>query len=457
MTCRARSALWTAIALGAGLMLAACSEVDNQQARICVAVATAIAPENLKVSVGSVEALPDLDHVVRVRFTAGSGPQFFVDCAFGGGPLSGARSDLIAARDYDGVMSETRLSLLKRWFLDEPGAVDAAVAETEWTAEQGSLFDLATSRNVGFALQQVLNMLNVAAIYAPLALAYALIYGLIGRINLAFGEIAMIGAFGAVFGVETAIGAHLPGIGSALLLAVIVAISLAALWGWFVGRAVVLPLANAPSRPFMVATIGLALAISEGLRLAQGSREVWLQPMLEKPIALTGGDFPVMVTPMRLAIILGVVVLLPAVLLWMRRSAFGRAWRAVADDRIMAQLSGVDPAGITGITFILASAVAACAGTALALGSGSATFSMGLMIGLKALLASLIGGAGSLAGAVLGGLLIAAIETGWSAYFDTGQRDIVVLGFITILFLLRPNGLLGRGRALEEGRILRLS
>ncbi|MCX5493809.1 branched-chain amino acid ABC transporter permease [Kaistia dalseonensis] len=458
MNVRARSVLAAGLALCLGLLLSGCSRIDRDQAQICVAVATAIAPEGARVSIDSVEPLSGVAHALRVLFTAGDGgPRFFVDCGFSGGPLEAGRTDLAAVRGYDGMMPDRRFFLLKRWFIDEPGAVAAAVRETDWTPPNAAILPLDLPKSVGFALQQLTNTLNIAALYAPLALAYALIYGLIGRINMAFGEIAMIGAFGAIFGIETAIGARLPGLGLALGMALVVALSLAALWGWFVGRAVVLPLAAAPSRPFIVATFGLALALSEGLRLSQGSRDIWLQPILGTPITLAGGPFPVMVTEMRLLIILGAALILPAVLILMKRSAFGRAWRAVADDALMARLSGVDPVAVTGLTFVLASALAGLAGAVLALSYGGMTYTMGLMIGLKALLASLVGGAGSLMGAILGAILIAVLETGWSAYFDASQRDIVVLGVITILFLLRPNGLLGRGRTIEEGRIIRLS
>jgi branched-chain amino acid transport system permease protein len=220
---------------------------------------------------------------------------------------------------------------------------------------------------------------------------------------------------------------------------------------------VVTPLADAPPRPFIVATVGLALVLSEGVRIAQGAREIWLQPMMETPIVLTGGEFPVVVTQMRLTIVAAALIILPLILWFMRRSSFGRAWRAVADDRLMARLSGIDPLAVTAATFVLASALAAGGGTVIALSYGGTSYSIGFLIGLKALFASLIGGAGSLLGAVLGGFLIALLETGWSAYFGSSDRDIVVLVVITLLFILRPNGLLGRGQALEEGRIPRLS
>ncbi|MCX5514990.1 hypothetical protein C3941_11595 [Kaistia algarum] len=452
---QAVAAIWLAAAC---LLLSACSSVDRQQAAVCVAVATAIAPQGQPIAIRSVAPLSGIDNAVRVIFLPDKDVYpLFADCVFGGGPLESGRAEVVGVRGRDGVLTEREILDLHRWFLDQPGAIAAAIAETDWQAPSFAVLDIAPPKAVGFALQQATNTLNVAAFYVPLALAYALIYGLIGRINMAFGEIAMIGAFGAVFGIETAILARLPGIGIAILLAFAAAISLAALCGWLVGRLVVTPLADAPPRPFIVATVGLALVLSEGVRIAQGAREIWLQPMMETPIVLTGGDFPVVVTQMRLTIVAATLIILPLILWFMRRSSFGKAWRAVADDRLMARLSGIDPLAVTAATFVLASALAAGGGTVIALSYGGTSYSIGFLIGLKALFASLIGGAGSLMGAVLGGFLIALLETGWSAYFGSSDRDIVVLVVITLLFVLRPNGLLGRGHALEEGRIPRLS
>lgn len=440
------------------LFLAGCSAVDRQQAGVCVAVATAIGPEGRPISIRSVAPLEGIPHALRVEFSAAGDPSpHFADCVFAGGVLDAGRGAVIAVRGDRGVLDEMEMMNLRRWFLDQPGAISAAIDETDFRAEQYALLPIAPPKWLGFALQQATNTLNVAAFYVPLALAFALIYGLIGRINLAFGEIAMIGAYGAVFGIETAVLSGLAGLVPAILLAFATAVSLAALTGWLVGRLVVTPLAEAPPRPFIVATVGLALVLSEGVRLAQGAREVWLQPMLETPIAVTGGEFPVVVTLMRVLIVAGALVVLPLVLLLMRNSGFGRAWRAVADDRLMARLCGVDPLAVTAATFVLASSLAAASGAVLALSYGGTSYALGFMIGLKALFASLVGGAGSLLGAVLGGVLIAVMETGWTAYFGSSNRDIVVLAVITILFVLRPNGLLGRGRAVEEGRTTRLS
>jgi branched-chain amino acid transport system permease protein len=437
-------------------LLAACSPVDRQQARICVAVATAVAPAGQRLSIQSVIPLEGVSHAVRVNYTVPNMHlPLYVDCAFAGGPLETGRRDVIGVRGYSGALSERELLTLHRWFLSQEGAVSRAIAETDWKSPSLELTSIALPKEVGFALQQVLNILSLAALYSPLALAFALVYGLIRRIHMAFGQIAVIGGYGAVIGLVIAVS--LPALGLATSIGIVVAMAagLAALWGWMVGRAVVLSLAAGPDRAFIIATIGLGMALSEMLRLTQGSREIWVQPVLDTPIILTQGKFPVVITEMRLLIIVAALVIIPAVLGLMRYSAFGRAWRAVADDRVMARLNGIDPVGTTGLTLLLASLLAAGGGAVVALGYGTISYSMGLMIGLKALLASLVGGAGSLPGAVLGGLLIAALETLWAAYFDSSSRDIVVLSLLTLLFLLRPNGLLGRRSAIEEGRAVR--
>ncbi len=457
MNGRARSIVPAALVLLLSLLLSGCGDTDRQQALVCVAVATAIGPEGRPVTIESVAPLGGIENAVRVIFEAAGDPRMlFADCAFAGGALSSGRADLVAVRGYDGRLPGWQMALMKRWFLDQPGAVMAAVAETGWEPPHVVLVPLALPASAGYALQQLINALNLAAFYAPLALAYALIYGLIGRINMAFGELAMIGAFGAVFGLITAVGAHMTSLALVLGMALAVAVALTALCGWLVARTLVLPLLDRPPRSFIVATVGLGLVIAEGLRIAQGSREIWLQPMLQDQIVLTGGPFPVVVTAMRVLILTTAAFAVLGLFVLMRRSAFGRAWQAVGDDRLMAQLSGIDPGAVTALTFILAAAVTAVAGAIVTLSYGGTASSGGFLLGLKALLACLIGG-GTLGGALAGGLLLAALETGWSAYFGSGERDIFVLAAVTLLFLVRPEGLLGRRAALEEGRVMRLS
>lgn len=147
---------------------------------------------------------------------------------------------------------------------------------------------------------------------------------------------------------------------------------------------------------------------------------------------------------MRLLLV-GLVLMLAAagLLLALGRTRLGRQWRAVADDPQVARLFGVSPQLLLAVTFALAGANAGLAGWIVAVYYGNVSFSMGLMLSLKALLAALIGGIGRIEGALLGGVVIGLVEAGWSAYFDMTYRDIVVLGLLIALFVLRPGGLFG--------------
>nr|WP_280514511.1 branched-chain amino acid ABC transporter permease [Chthonobacter albigriseus] len=294
----------------------------------------------------------------------------------------------------------------------------------------------------------------VSAVYAFLAVAYALVYGLVNRINLAFGELAVMGAYATV-AVITGFSAGLAGTaGAGAAFAVLAALAgaglHAGLLGGIVGKVVFRRLSNAGHRAFLIATIGLAIALGEAVRLAAGSRDRWIQPLFGDPLLLLDGGFRVTLTVMRLAETLGAAALLTLVLVAMHRSRFGLAWRATADDPQMARFLGLDTDRIATATFVLSAALAGLAGAMTALHYGQASYGAGTMIGLKALVAALLGGIGSLPGAALGGLAIGLGETLWSAYLPIENRDIAILTALVLVLMFRPHGLLGIDRQLGD-------
>jgi len=149
------------------------------------------------------------------------------------------------------------------------------------------------------------------------------------------------------------------------------------------------------------------------------------------------------VTPMQLTIAAAALAAAGAVMLLLARSRFGREWRAFADDPAAAALFGVAPRRLMAQTFVLAGLLAGLAGWIVAVYYGNVGFAMGTVLGLKALVAAVVGGIGSVPGAFLGGVLVALIEAGWSAYFDLAFRDVVVFSLLIVVFVLRPGGLLG--------------
>jgi branched-subunit amino acid ABC-type transport system permease component len=424
--------------------LAGCvGSVDGEQLRVCRLVLPALHPEGT--------ALREIGHAaaalgrqgVRIDYEArepGEPPrQRQATCGFGGSVFAARRLDLVAVETDQGRLGDARLTFLKRFWL-----TDAAAATRESVASPPSVPEIPMA--VAYAIQQFLNAVALAASYALLATAYSLIYGLVGRINLAFGDITVVGAFGALAAVAAAVAFGLGDPIGGIAVALVLGAGLAALWSWFAGVAVVAPLhaRHRLGQPILVATAALSITIQEFLRISGGAHEHWFPSLFNDTLPLArAGAFVVTVTPMQLMIATAALGAAGAVLRLLARSRFGREWRAFADDPAAAALFGVAPGRLLASTFLLAGLLAGLAGWVIAVYYGNVGFATGTTLGLKALVAAVLGGIGSVPGAFLGGVLVALIEAAWSAYFDIGFRDVVVFSLLVVVFVLRPGGLLG--------------
>jgi branched-chain amino acid transport system permease protein len=424
--------------------LAGCTGVvDTEQLRMCRLALAALHPEGTQLREIGYAAAPLGRQGVRIDYEArepGEPPRTrHATCGFGGSVFTAHRLDLVALETDEGPLGEARLTYLKRFWL-----AAFAVAAGEATETLPSVPEIPPA--IAYAAQQLLNAVALAATYALLATAYALIYGLVGRINLAFGDIAVLGAFGALSAVAVAAALGLADPIGGIAVALTLGAALAALWSWVTGMAVVAPLhaRHRLGQPILVATVALSITIQEFLRLAGWAREHWFPPIFNAALPLArAGSFVVTVTPIQLAIAVVALGAAGAVAGLLARSRFGRAWRAFADDPAAAALFGVAPQRLLASTFVLAGALAGLAGWVIAVYYGNVGFAMGTMLGLKALVAAVLGGIGSVPGALIGGVVVALIETMWSAYFDLGFRDVVVFSLLIVVFVLRPGGLLG--------------
>lgn len=425
------------------LLAAGCGRVtDGEQLRLCRLLPAVLHPEGTELRDIRVAPVPLGRSGLRIDYAArdpgGPSRTHFVACGFGGSTFERDRLDLIAVETDQGPLGEARLTYLKR-FLSE--------AEREGSEPPSSPPPVPSlPAAAAYALQQLINAIALAAIYALLATAYSLIYGLVGRINLAFGEVAVLGAYGAIGGVAAAVALGLGDALAGLALAFVLAAAISGGWSLLIGRAVVEPLhaRHRLGQPILIATAAVALSVQEFLRITQGARERWAPPVFNQPIALArAGDFVVTVTPMQIVVGVFGIAAAAGVLVLLGRTRFGRAWRAFADDPATAALFGVDGKRLLAATFGLAGLLAGLAGWIVAAYYGNISFSMGAMLGLKALVAAVVGGIGSVPGAFLGGVCVALIEAAWSAYFDISVRDIVVFSLLIVVFTLRPGGLLG--------------
>ena len=301
------------------------------------------------------------------------------------------------------------------------------------------------SARAGYALQQLINGLAIGAVLGLVAVGYALVYGITGSIQFAYGELYMIGAV-LVAGFCLA----LPSLTLTILLATIVT----ATYGWTADRVMWRPVRDAGLLPGLIAAIGLSLALREYVRLAQGSNNKWLPAMMPGSWHFMLGDYELRVGHAQL-LALGLAATLAAALGWaLAHTRIGRAWRACADDIEAAALVGVDVPRTVSAAFVVGAALAAVAGAMVAVQYGEADFSMGYLMGFKALTAALLGGFGSVPGAFLGALLIGLLEAIWSAAFGLAWKDAAVFAVLIIVLVFRPQGLI-RGRASDATPALR--
>jgi branched-chain amino acid transport system permease protein len=418
------------------------ASIDSEQARLCREVIPTVNPDGT--AFADLRAGPSAfgRPGVRIDYKAvapgESGRPRYVDCGFGGSTFSAERLNLVAVETDAGALGAARLFYFKQFWLGSPEAAHESFGGEPAVPHLPSW--------LAFVLQQFINAVGLCAVYALLATAYSLIYGITGRINLAFGEIAVLGAYGAIGAVAALIALGRDDPLAAIAVAVALAAAFSALWSAAIGRHVIAPLhaRHRLGQPILVATFALALAIQEFLHLVQGVRERWIPPLFREPIALARADaFAVTATAMQIAVVAGTLAAAAAMLWIFRWTRFGLSWRAYADDPQTAALVGVDGPRLLATTFALAGLCAGLAGAVVGVYYGNVGANMGTLLGIKALIAALIGGIGSISGAFLGGLLVGLIETAWSAYYDMTLRDAVIYSFLIILFLLRPGGLFG--------------
>ena len=431
--------------------LAACaSRLDVEQARLCERLVPALEASNVTTAVTARETDPTATHAVLIRYRVeaadAAAAERWLSCRFGGSGLARDRLLLTGiVSDREGPLSEVRLFMLRRYWLGlYEGQAQAGTAPA----------DRPQAHRLLYALQLAVNALTVGCLYGLLALGYTLVYGIVGRINLAFGEFAMVGAY-TTFIAVTALA--LLGAGT-LPLALLLVLTLVALVGAVHGvvteRLVFRPLQGQPSQAPLIATVGLAIFLQEYLRLLQGSEDRWIQPVFSEAHLLAGNaaGFAVTISTSQFLILVLAAALYLALWRLMTATRFGRAARACADDADMAALAGVDVARVTSLTFALGAACAAAAGFVILLRYGGVRFSDGFFLGFKALTAAILGGIGSVPGAMLGGVLIGALETFWAGYFSIAYKDIALFALLAAVLIWRPHGLFGQPVRLANDR-----
>ncbi|MCA0279456.1 MAG: branched-chain amino acid ABC transporter permease LivH [Proteobacteria bacterium] len=292
-----------------------------------------------------------------------------------------------------------------------------------------------------YFLQQLINGLTLGSIYGLIAIGYTMVYGIIGMINFAHGDIFMLGAFIAmiVFLILVSIFTTVHVV-LFLLVMMIVAMLMTSLWNWSIERVAYKPLRGSFRLAPLITAIGMSIFISNFVQVTQGPRNKPIPPMISQ-IYNVGG---ITISLKQIVIFIVTAGLLAVFWYIVNKTPLGRAQRACEQDRKMASLLGIDVDKTISITFIMGACLAAVAGTLFLMYYGVVSFSDGFVPGVKAFTAAVLGGIGSLPGAVLGGLLIGIIESLWSAYFSIDYKDVAAFSILAIVLIFLPSGILGR-------------
>ena len=298
-------------------------------------------------------------------------------------------------------------------------------------------------------LQQIINGLTAGSVYALVALGYTMVYGIIGLINFAHGDVVMVGAMIATSIVLALVGHYgdvsaFVAIGAALVVSMPVCMAL----GWTAERIAYRPLRRAPRLAALITAIGVSIIIQNVAMMFWG-RNYLNFPHIIEPTVFQIGD--ARLSMLQIAIMLGSALIMVALLLLVHKTRLGMAMRATAQNREVAGLMGVNINTVISAAFLIGSALAAIAGVMITSYYGVAQYTMGFMLGLKAFTAAVLGGIGNLGGAVLGGLLLGLIEALGSGYvgeltngvFGSHYQDVFSFIVLVVVLIFRPSGLLG--------------
>ena len=311
-----------------------------------------------------------------------------------------------------------------------------------------------------YFVQQLINGLTLGSIYGLIAIGYTMVFGIIGMVNFAHGDVFMLSTFIALILLMVLlpiVGTGAAAIVLALIIVLALAMLLTGLWNWAIERIAYRPLRGSFRLAPLISAIGMSIFLSNFVQVVQGPTNKSIVSLVDGGLCLAGttsaakyclfptkAGFGVTLAYKQIIIMTITALLLAAFWYLVQKTPLGRAQRACEQDSKMARLLGIDVDRTISITFVMGAALAAVAGVMYLLQYGIVSFSDGFVPGVKAFTAAVLGGIGSLPGAVLGGLIIGLIESLWSAYFSIDYKDVAAFSILAVTLIFLPSGIMGR-------------
>jgi branched-chain amino acid transport system permease protein len=290
--------------------------------------------------------------------------------------------------------------------------------------------------------QQLINGLVLGSVYGLIAIGYTMVYGIIGMINFAHGDVYMISAYlTAIF--IALLSIFLPSLVLTLMLTFVIAALITGLYGWAIERVAYRPLRHSTRLAPLISAIGVSLLLQNFVRVSQGARTQAIPSFITGRQQFGQGVFSFNISNVELMIIITALFSMVLLTILIKKTQLGQAMRATQQDMRMANILGISSNKIIPLVFVIGSSMAAIAGTLVTLNYGSFDFSIGFMIGIKAFTSAVLGGIGSLPGAMLGGLLLGMAESLFSGFVSVDYKDVFAFSVLILVLIFKPNGLFG--------------
>ena len=287
-------------------------------------------------------------------------------------------------------------------------------------------------------IEQLINGLRTGSIYALIAIGYTMVYGIAKMINFAHGDIIMVGAYTLYFSISV-LGLPVP-------IALVITVIVCAVLGVVIEKVAYKPLRSAPPLAVLITAIGMSFFLQSASLLIFGSTPIPFQSVIPNVNISVG---PVVISNITVVTLIVTAIAMILLTLFVNKTKMGSAMRAVSEDKGAAELMGINVNSTISLTFAIGSALAAVAGVLYICQYQSMKPTLGALPGIKAFVAAVLGGIGSIPGAMLGGILLGLIESVSKAYISTELADAIVFGVLIVVLLFRPSGLLGKKKIVK--------
>ncbi|WP_020674875.1 ABC transporter permease subunit [Geopsychrobacter electrodiphilus] len=292
--------------------------------------------------------------------------------------------------------------------------------------------------------QQLLNGLTLGSIYGLIAIGYTMVYGIIGMINFAHGDIYMISAYLTAIILAVIFSFGVTSLPFAIILTLLLAMAITGAYGWVIERLAYRPLRGSTRLAPLISAIGMSLVLENYVQVSQGARNQGVPLLVEGVVRWGGKNNFVQITNIQIMIVVASFVGMGILTYIIQKTSLGRQCRATQQDRKMAAMLGINTNRIISTVFVIGSSMAALAGVLVTLNYGSFDFYIGFITGIKAFTAAVLGGIGSLPGAMLGGLVLGMSEGLFAGFVSADYKDVFAFALLVLVLIFRPSGLLGK-------------